>query len=103
MGVDYADSGCSQVALIIFLSHNAKTNQLALFPKECLNGGTMSPDQAVKHFGSQKEIAEICGVSAAAVSLWVQWGKIPCARQYQLHVLSAGRLKLDRFEDKVKA
>ena len=63
----------------------------------------MTPEQAIKFWGSQKVVAEVCDVTVAAVSLWVQWGKIPRARQYQLHVLSGGRLAVDPKAKKVAA
>jgi hypothetical protein len=55
----------------------------------------MTPDQAIKHFGTQRAVADACDVTPAAVSLWVSWGKIPAARQYQLHVMSGGKLPIE--------
>ena len=44
----------------------------------------MTKDQAIKHMGSIKALAELLGVSQAAVS---QWKEIPQQRIWQLRVL----------------
>lgn len=88
----------SQASLSIFISRIVGSKGIASIARVCLNAA-MTPDETIKHFGSQKEVARLCGVSPAAVSLWVQWGNIPRARQYQIHVLSAGRLQVDVFKD----
>jgi DNA-binding transcriptional regulator YdaS (Cro superfamily) len=52
----------------------------------------MKKQDAISHFGSVSALAEALGVSAGAVS---QWEEIPAGRQFQLQVLTAGRLIAD--------
>lgn len=52
----------------------------------------MKKSAAVKHFGSQFEIARVLGIGRSAVC---QWGKIvPEARQAKLSEASGGKLKI---------
>jgi DNA-binding transcriptional regulator YdaS (Cro superfamily) len=56
----------------------------------------MKPDEAIRWAGgSQKALAERCGVTESAVSQWVDRGRIPLFRAYQLESLSAGELRVD--------
>lgn len=55
----------------------------------------MKPTEAIEWAGSQKKLAEACGVTESAVSQWVAAGLIPEGRAYQLAVISAGTLKVD--------
>lgn len=52
----------------------------------------MKKQEAVDLFGGVSALAEALGVSAGAVS---QWDEIPSGRQFQLQVLTAGRLVAD--------
>ncbi len=52
----------------------------------------MTYREILRHFGSQAEIARQAGVTVAAVKRWQQQG-IPLPRQYQLQVLTDGKLK----------
>lgn len=54
----------------------------------------MTKDQAISHFGDIKGLCEALDISPAAVS---QWGKYPPQnRQYELEILTKGKLKADR-------
>lgn len=52
----------------------------------------MKKHEAISHFGGVTALAEALGVSAGAVS---QWEEIPTGRQFQLQVMTAGRLIAD--------
>lgn len=52
----------------------------------------MTKQQAINFFGSATSLADAIGVSKQAVG---QWGAIPYARQYQIHVVSGGELPVD--------
>jgi DNA-binding transcriptional regulator YdaS (Cro superfamily) len=56
----------------------------------------MSPDAAIQHFGSQTALAKAVGVVQPTVSGWRTDGKIPEPRQFQIEVLTHGKLKADR-------
>ena len=57
----------------------------------------MTPEQAIEHFGSQSELARQLGCGRATVSQWKQvFGFIPKGRQYEIEVLTDGKLKADR-------
>lgn len=50
----------------------------------------MLTTDAVAHFGCKSKLAAALGISPAAVS---QWGeRVPQMRQYQLQILSGGKL-----------
>jgi DNA-binding transcriptional regulator YdaS (Cro superfamily) len=56
----------------------------------------MKPDEAIRWAGgSQKALADWCGVTESAVSQWVDRGLIPMGRAYQLESLSRGELRVD--------
>ena len=51
----------------------------------------MRTTDAVKHFGTQVELAKALGITEGAVS---QWGESPpVLRQYQIQALTKGKLK----------
>jgi hypothetical protein len=52
----------------------------------------MTYDQAIKVFGTYRNLAQTIGVAATTVHSWRARG-IPKARQYQLAVVSGGKLK----------
>jgi hypothetical protein len=59
----------------------------------------MTIDEAVAHFGSQKELAEKIGRSSEAISMWRARGNvIPIDVQYRIQVLTKGRLKADPIQ-----
>jgi DNA-binding transcriptional regulator YdaS (Cro superfamily) len=51
----------------------------------------MNVSEAVAHFGSKSKLAAALGIKPSAVTMWGQ--TIPLTRQYQIQVLSKGRLK----------
>lgn len=53
----------------------------------------MTKSQAIEHFGSAAELARAIGVSRSAISHWPE--EIPRGRQYQIEVLTSGRLTAD--------
>lgn len=55
----------------------------------------MKLEQVIRFFGSRAAVYEALGVTKAAVSQWAQSG-IPPLRQYQIEVVSKGKLKADR-------
>ena len=53
----------------------------------------MTLDQAIRLIGSRNKIAKLLGVSRQNVTRW-QYG-IPMARQFQIELLTQGKLKVD--------
>lgn len=56
----------------------------------------MTLKQALKHFRTQTRLADALGISQAAVAQWGQRGYIPPVRQYQIQVVSRGKLRADK-------
>lgn len=54
----------------------------------------MTIDEAVVYFGGKSKLAKALGINPSAVSMWGE--TIPEVRQYQIQVLSKGKLKADR-------
>lgn len=53
----------------------------------------MKTQQAIKHAGNAKALADLLGITPSAIS---QWGdEVPPGRQIQLEQLSDGKLKAD--------
>ncbi len=50
----------------------------------------MKTDQAISHFGSYAALARALGVDQSAIRHWK--GEVPLLRQYQLQVITAGKL-----------
>lgn len=56
----------------------------------------MTPEEAVKHFGSQTNLAKaLKDCTPQAVSQWVAKGKIPSGRQFEIQIVTNGELKAD--------
>lgn len=55
----------------------------------------MTPREVIEFYGTQKGVAAAVGISQASVSEWVSNGYVPLGRQYELQVLTGGRLKAD--------
>lgn len=51
----------------------------------------MTKHEAIAYFGTQAALARALGVNRAAINGWGD--KIPPGRQYQLEVITKGRLK----------
>lgn len=58
----------------------------------------MRKTDVVKHFGSQKAVAEALGLTEAAISAWDD--DIPKGRAYELQVLTGGKLKAQPPKEK---
>ena len=56
----------------------------------------MDIQDLLEHFGSQHDIAKALGVSAQVVSAWKVKNRIPLGRQYEIQVLTGGKLQADR-------
>jgi hypothetical protein len=53
----------------------------------------MKTRDAANHFGSKKKLADALGIQPSAVTMWGEL--VPISRQYQLQVLSDGKLMAD--------
>lgn len=51
----------------------------------------MNMTDAIKYFGSKTKLAAALGISPSAVTMWGE--TVPESRQYQLQVLTKGKLK----------
>ncbi|EOL9120199.1 Cro/CI family transcriptional regulator [Enterobacter ludwigii] len=56
----------------------------------------MLTTDAIEFFGTKTKLAEIAGVSQAAVSRWVKAGYIPQGAAADLAVVTCGSLKFNR-------
>lgn len=63
----------------------------------------MTPTEAIKHYGSQRALAEALGLKQPSISSWLSCGEIPYARQCQIEVVSGGALKADRPAEQAAA
>ena len=64
----------------------------------------MTIDDAIKHYGTPGKLAAAINVNPAAISNWKRRGNvIPASTQYQLQVLTKGRLKADQPDSKPAA
>ncbi|CAK2030993.1 transcriptional repressor of cell division inhibition gene dicB [Vibrio crassostreae] len=65
-----------------------------------VNFQIMKLNEAIKKVGSKAEICRLLKVSASAVT---QWGEdVPELRQYQLEVLTNGKLKSDFTKQRLR-
>lgn len=53
----------------------------------------MKTQEAIEFWGSRERLAQAAGVDRSAISHWGPF--VPELRQYQLHYLSKGALKVD--------
>lgn len=56
----------------------------------------MRYSDAIKHFGSEVEIAAALACTRQAVALWKEGDVIPKGRAYELQVITGGKLRVDR-------
>ncbi len=60
----------------------------------------MTTDQAIKHFGTQVQLAQVLGITQSSISTW---GKYPPAlRQLQIEAATRGALRAERALDKYR-
>jgi len=55
----------------------------------------MSPQQAIEYFGSQKALAEAVARTQPTVAGWLKNDQIPVPIQYQIHLLTGGKLRVN--------
>lgn len=53
----------------------------------------MKTRDAADYFGSKKKLADALGIQPSAVTMWGD--SIPVSRQYQIQVLSQGKLRAE--------
>jgi hypothetical protein len=58
----------------------------------------MTTDEAVKHYGSRKALADALGIWPQGVYLWGE--RPPMSRQYEIEVRTGGALRADRDDDR---
>ena len=59
----------------------------------------MTPSEVVAHFGSVRRVTETLGITQQAFSNWQRRGYIPLGRQYELQILTGGRLVAEREKE----
>lgn len=57
----------------------------------------MTTDQLLEEYGTISNVAEKLGVSYQAVQQWIDNKQIPEGRQWQIQVLTDGRLVCDSY------
>jgi hypothetical protein len=60
----------------------------------------MKTDQAISHFGSYAALAAALGIDQSAVRHWR--GSVPLLRQYQLQVITDGKLVADNPDERIR-
>lgn len=60
----------------------------------------MKKKQVVEFFGNQKATGKALGISQAAVAQWPE--EVPATRQFQIEVITEGKLKAKRSVKAVK-
>lgn len=55
----------------------------------------MKFQEVLEHFGSQANIARAADTTVAVVWAWKDKDRIPLGRQYQIQVLTGGKLRAD--------
>lgn len=56
----------------------------------------MTPEAAIKHFGTQTKLAQALGLAQSSVAEWAANQSIPLSRQYQIELATNGQLKADQ-------
>ena len=56
----------------------------------------MKPQDAIKHFGTQKALADKLGLGQSAVANWVAREQIPALSQLRIEALTGGKLKANK-------
>lgn len=55
----------------------------------------MTIQDLLDHFGTQTAIAKALGTSVQVVSAWNAKNRVPLGRQYEIQVLTCGKLRAD--------
>jgi hypothetical protein len=55
----------------------------------------MTPNDLRQHFGFQVAISRAVGISEQAVSRWFRRDRVPLGRQYEIQILTGGKLRAD--------
>lgn len=55
----------------------------------------MNPEDVIDYFGGVADTARALNISYQAVKKWVDQGKIPVQRQYQIQVMTDGELTVE--------
>lgn len=63
---------------------------------------TMTPNDLLKYFGSQTEIARVCKATQPSIFEWFRRGAVPVGRQYYFQALTRGKLKVSPNADRRK-
>lgn len=63
----------------------------------------MKVDQVIEFFGSKANTAKALSITYQAVQQWEESGKIPRGRQFEIHIISDGKLIVDELPDKKAA
>ena len=58
----------------------------------------MNMQDLIDHFGTQSAIAKALGTSDQVVSAWKVKNRIPLGRQYEIQILTAGKLRADPMQ-----
>lgn len=58
----------------------------------------MNIEQAIEHFGSQSALARALGIEPPSVAEWKTNGRIPQLRQFQIELVTGGKLKADQTQ-----
>ena len=56
----------------------------------------MKASEVIEYFGSQTEAAKAIEVSIPSVWAWVANDSVPMLRQYQIEIMTKGKLKADK-------
>lgn len=64
---------------------------------------SMSPEQVIEHYGSQAKVAVALGISQPSIWEWVENGRVPLVRQYQIELATGGALRADKPADRSEA
>lgn len=56
----------------------------------------MNPQQVIDYYGSQTAAADALEVSQPSIAQWLESGKIPEVRQYQIELATMGFLRADK-------
>lgn len=63
----------------------------------------MTYDQIITYFGNAANAARALGITTASVAGWRKRDEVPIGRQYQVEVMSSGKLVADRSNQKQAA